>query len=134
MLSKRSFKRTSDIRVIEQKGKTSRRLQRGWIGIRRSGGLGVDDCLYAFENVIASLGTRCADIELEIGFFGNDVFSIAGMEGRYCYDSKVERIDFTGYNRLETGNRGSRLNDWIDASMRCRCVGLPAFDVESVYY
>jgi hypothetical protein len=119
MLSKRSFKRTSDIRVIEQKGKTSRRLQRGWIGIRRSGGLGVDDCLYAFENVIASLGTRCADIELEIGFFGN---------------SKVERIDFTGYNRLETGNRGSRLNDWIDASMRCRCVGLPAFDVESVYY
>jgi hypothetical protein len=89
--------------------------------------------------VISRFWSSCANVELQVGFFGNDVLSVAGMECRNCYHCEVEWVNFASYDGLETRDRGSRLYDGINASVGRRGMCLSSTDFEpaqsqSLYY
>jgi hypothetical protein len=48
------------------------------------------------------------------------------------YDGEVQRVDLSGYDGLETHYCGGGLEDGVDAAVGSGCMGLSAFDAESV--
>jgi hypothetical protein len=45
--------------------------------------------LHAGEDAFAGFWESGADVDLQVCFFGDDVFGVAGVEGRDCNDSKI---------------------------------------------
>lgn len=82
--------------------------------------------------MLAGFRPGSADVEFEIGFFGDDVFCVAGVESGDGYDGEVEGIDFAGDDGLETQDGGRGLDDGVDAAMGGGGVGLTPCDFESV--